>query len=498
MVRILREVTAPRATGFVHGRVRPTRKGGGIVTARMMPVVGVVLAAGQGTRMKSALPKVLHDVCGLSMVEWVVEAMRKGGVERIVVVVGNGSELVRERLAGASVEFVEQTERLGTGHAVMIAAPALEGHQGLTVVSAGDTPLLRAETIRDLIQKCQQEGVAASLSTAVLQDPSGYGRIVRDATGRFIGIKEEATCTIDEKTIKEWNPALYCFQNTELLDCLPRLRNDHNPKGEYFLTDVLGDLVSQGKCVEASVAQDPVQFSGVNNRWQLAEVNAVKKLELLKIHAENGVTIVDPSSTLIEAQVEIEPDAIIHPNTVLSGRTTIGEGSEVGPNSWVKSSQIGRNCRVFMSHLDQAVMRDGSRCGPFANLRPHADLGEDVKVGNFVEVKNASLGRKTSVSHLTYIGDATVGAETNIGAGTITCNYDGFEKFRTVIGDRTFVGSNSTLIAPVNIASDAFVAAGSVIDKDVPEGAMAIGRGRQENKEGWFIRWRQLKQAQKA
>lgn len=447
--------------------------------------------------MKSALPKVLHDVCGLSMVEWVVAAMRKGGVQRIIVVVGNGSELVRERLASTGVEFVEQTERLGTGHAVMMAAPALQGHTGLTVVSAGDTPLLQSTTIWDLVQKCQQEGVAASLSTAVLPDPSGYGRIIRDANGRFVGIKEEATCTAEERAVKEWNPALYCFRNEELLDCLPRLRNDHNPKSEYFLTDVLGDLVAQGKGVEATVAQDPVQFSGVNNRWQLAEVNAVKKIEILKAHAENGVTIVDPESTVIEALVEIAPDVTLHPNTVLSGTTKIGEGSEVGPNSWVKSSQVGANCRVFMSHLDQAVMRDGSRCGPFANLRPHAELGEDVKVGNFVEVKNATLGRKTSVSHLTYIGDASVGEETNIGAGTITCNYDGFDKHRTVIGDRTFVGSNSTLIAPVTVASDAFVAAGSVIDKDVPEGSMAIGRGRQENKEGWFTRWRQRKQAQK-
>jgi bifunctional UDP-N-acetylglucosamine pyrophosphorylase/glucosamine-1-phosphate N-acetyltransferase len=432
------------------------------------------------------------------MVEWVVSAMRKGGVQRIVVVVGNGSELVRDRLAGAGVEFVEQTERLGTGHAVMMAVPALEGHHGLTIISAGDTPLLQSSTIEDLVQKCSQGGVSASLSTAVLDDPSGYGRIVRDAGGAFVGIKEEATCTPEERAIKEWNPGLYCFRNTELLDCLPRLRNDHNPKGEYFLTDVLGDLVAQGKRVEASVAPDPVQFSGVNNRWQLSEVGLAKKMEILRAHAENGVTIVDPASTHIEAGVEIAPDVVVHPNTVLSGTTTIGEGSEVGPNSWVKSSRIGRDCRVFMSHLDQAVMRDGSRCGPFANLRPHADLGEGVKVGNFVEIKNATVGRKTSISHLTYIGDASVGEETNIGAGTITCNYDGFEKFRTTIGDRSFVGSNSTLIAPVTIADDAFVAAGSVIDKDVPSGAMAIGRGKQENKEGWCTRWRLRKQAQKA
>ncbi|MES1228411.1 MAG: bifunctional UDP-N-acetylglucosamine diphosphorylase/glucosamine-1-phosphate N-acetyltransferase GlmU [Armatimonadota bacterium] len=468
----------------------------GIVTPRMLPVVGVVLAAGQGTRMKSALPKVLHDVCGLSMVEWVVGALRAGGVDRVIVVIGHGGELVRERLAYLDLEFVEQTERLGTGHAVMMAAPLLEGHEGLTLVSAGDTPLLQSDTIKELIGKCGQDGVSATLSTAELEDPGSYGRIIRDNKGDFQAIVEAKDCTPDQKKVKEWNPALYCFRTAELLAALPRLKNT-NSQGEYYLTDVLGDLVGQGKSVKASLAPDPVQFSGVNDRWHLAQVAQVKKEAILRHHAENGVTIIDPSSTLIEAEVQIGYDAVIHPNTVITGRTTIASGADVGPNSWIKSSHIGPGCRVFMSHLDHATMEAGSRCGPFANLRPEALLGPKVKVGNFVEIKNSQIGEKTSISHLTYIGDAEVGRESNIGAGTITCNYDGIDKYRTYIGDRSFVGSNSTLVAPVRIESDAFVAAGSVISHDVPEGAMAIGRGKQENKLGWFTAWRLRKQGQK-
>ena len=462
----------------------------------MLPVVGVVLAAGQGTRMKSALPKVLHDVCGLSMVEWVVGALRAAGVERVIVVIGHGSELVRDRLAYLGLEFVEQTERLGTGHAVLMAAPLLRGHEGLTLVSAGDTPLLRFSTIKALIEECQGDGVSATLSTAELDDAGAYGRIIRGPNHGFQAIREAKDCNPEQKRIKEWNPALYCFRNVELLDALPNLKKA-NSQGEYYLTDVLGDLVQQGKKVVATLASDPGQFSGVNDRWHLAQVSAVKKQQILKHHAENGVTILDPSSTLIEAEVLIGADTVIHPNTVITGRTTIGESADVGPNSWVKSSHIGRKCRVFMSHLDHATMEEGSRCGPFANLRPEAVLGKNVKVGNFVEIKNATLGEKTSVSHLTYIGDAEVGSESNIGAGAITCNYDGIDKHRTYIGDRTFVGSNSTLVAPVRIESDSFVAAGSVITQDVPSGAMAVGRGKQENKLGWFTAWRLRKKGQK-
>lgn len=455
----------------------------------MKSVVGIILAAGQGTRMKSKLPKVLHEVCGLSMVEWVVRSMQAAKINRIIVVVGNEAELVRKRLSKYEVEFAEQTERLGTGHAVMVTESLWNDHDGTVVVSAGDTPLLKSETLGELVDAMSATGAKAALSTAILPDAGSYGRIIRDANNRFVGIKEAKECSPEERNLTEWNPALYAFDAASLRSCLPRLTRA-NAQNEYYLTDVLGLLVQDGFTVEAKVARDPDQFLGVNDRLQLSEAHEIKQREILESHMLNGVTIVDPKSTTIGPDVTIGSDSIIQPNTILSGVTSIGADSNIGPNTWVKDSQIGPRCRVFMSHLDQASMGEGSRCGPFANLRPLAKLENSVKVGNFVEIKNATIGDGTSISHLTYIGDASVGSESNIGAGTITCNYDGFSKHRTEIGDRCFVGSNSTLVAPISIGNDVMIAAGSVVSKDVPDGAMAIGRGRQENKEEWYRQFR--------
>lgn len=454
--------------------------------------VGVVLAAGQGTRMKSDKPKVLHPVCGLSMVEWVVRVLRQAGVERVIVVIGFGGDMVREKLAPYNVEFVEQKERLGTGHAVMQAAPLLAGHSGVTVVSAGDTPLLRPETVKFLIASCC-DGAQAALSTAHLPDPGSYGRIIRDGQGKFQAIVEAKDCTPEQLKTTEWNPALYAFDTTTLLATLPRLTTA-NAQGEYYLTDVLGLVAQAAGKVEAIPANDPDQFDGVNDRWQLAEAGIKMRRRILKGHAEAGVTIIDPDSTTIGPDVAIGPETLVHPNTIIEGRTQIGPNCELGPNTWIKDCVLGDGVRAYMSHLERAEMGDGSRCGPFANLRPGTRLAASVKIGNFVEIKNAALGAETSVSHLTYIGDAEVGQRTNIGAGTITCNYDGFAKHKTTIGSDVFVGSNSTLVAPVTVGDDSMVAAGSVVTKDVPEGDMAIGRGKQENKEGWYRRWRTTKQ----
>jgi len=454
-------------------------------------VAGVILAAGQGTRMKSDLPKGLHSVCGLPMVEWVGRSLTGCGVEKPIVVIGHGGDLIRASLGDEGYDYVEQSERLGTGHAVMMAAPVLASYSGPVLVTAGDTPLLSADTLKALVQKFTETGAAAVLATCVLDNPKGYGRILRDG-GRVTGIVEDKDCSPAQREIKETNPAVYCFDCQTLLRILPQLKNS-NSQGEYYLTDVIGALVADGAVVEAVAFDDPDEFRGVNDRWQLAEATEIKRRAILRSLAESGVTIVDPGSTDISADVQIGRDTCILPNTVIEGKTVIGVGCHIGPNSWIKHCVIADDCRVFMSHLERAKMDSGSRVGPFSNLRPHAVLKESTKIGNFVEVKNSVLGPHASVSHLTYLGDAEVGEFTNIGAGTITCNYDGFGKSKTVIGNNCFVGSNSTLIAPLTIGDEAMVAAGSVVSKDVPEGAMAMGRARQENKEGWFRAWRKKK-----
>ena len=460
--------------------------------SQLSTVAGVILAAGQGTRMKSDLPKGLHSVCGLPMVEWVGRALSAAGVEKPIVVVGHGGDLVRASLSAEHYDFVEQTERLGTGHAVMMAADSLSSHSGPVLVTAGDTPLLSSETLSALVEKFYESGAQAVLATCIVADPTGYGRIVRNDANQVTGIVEDKDCGASQRLITETNPAVYCFDCQTLLAILPRLKNT-NSQGEYYLTDVIGTLVADGANVEAVTFEDPDQFRGVNDRWQLAEATEIKRRSILRRLAESGVTIVDPGSTDIAADVVIGQDTVVLPNTVIEGNTMIGAGCHIGPNSWIKHCFIADECRVFMSHLERARMESGSRVGPFSNLRPQAELKAETKIGNFVEIKNAVLGPKASVSHLTYLGDAEVGEGTNVGAGTITCNYDGFGKSKTTIGKNSFVGSNSTLIAPVTIGDEAMVAAGSVVSMDVPDGALALGRARQENKEGWFRAWRKKK-----
>ncbi len=457
----------------------------------MSKPAAIVLAAGLGKRMKSGVPKVLHPVCGVPMVEWVIRALRQSGVGKTVLVVGHGADQV-QTIVGDSVEYCHQEVQMGTGHAAQMAARHLEGFTGPVLILAGDVPMIRAETLIGLSVRQQATGASAVLATCELEDPTGYGRIVRDGDWNVTGIVEHRDCSADQLSIHEINPAVYCFDSQALCATLPRLTNE-NDQGEYYLTDVIGLMVEAGMRVEAVKVPDSDEFRGINDRWQLAETSSLVRERIIRAHAASGVTFLDPDSTHIGPDVQIGQDTTIYPNTVIEGLTTIGGNCHVGPNSWIKSCVIGDRVRVFMSHMDQATMGSGSRCGPFANLRPLADLAEDVKIGNFVEIKNSAIGADTSISHLTYVGDAEVGERTNIGAGTITCNYDGFDKHKTVIGDDCFVGSNSTLVAPVAIGTESFVAAGSVINLDVPEGAMAIGRGRQENKEGWFRNWRRKK-----
>lgn len=455
------------------------------------PTAGLILAAGKGTRMKSEIPKALHPVAGMPMVELVSRAVRGAGIPRPTVVVGHGGDAVIEGL-GDGYDFVWQREQRGTGHAVMMAAEAIRHHHGPLLVTPGDTPLLSSETLARLIEAYHAESAQVSMATFVTVEPGGYGRIVRDAEGQVAQIVEDRDATPQQKALLEVNPAVYCFDCQLLLEVIQGL-DSNNAQGEVYLTDAIAAIHSRGGKIVAETFDDPDEFMGVNDRWQLAEASRILRLRILRKHAMNGVTIVDPSSSYITMDVEIEPDALIEPMTVIEGNTRIAAGARIGPNAWVKDSEIGQDCRVFMSHVDQATMADGSRCGPFSNLRPGTCLGEGVKIGNFVEVKNSEIGPGTAISHLTYIGDATVGSGANIGAGTITCNYDGFAKHRTKIGDGAFIGSNSTLVAPVEIGDNGFVAAGSVITKGVPEGALGVGRARQEVREGWVNSWKAKK-----
>ncbi|HVL39419.1 MAG TPA: bifunctional UDP-N-acetylglucosamine diphosphorylase/glucosamine-1-phosphate N-acetyltransferase GlmU [Fimbriimonadaceae bacterium] len=455
------------------------------------PIAGIILAAGKGTRMKSDLPKGLFEVCGLPMVEHIGRAMREAGVERPIVIVGHQAERVRERL-GPCYDYCLQREQLGTGHAALMAAELLQSFRGPVLVAPGDAPLLNPDVFKRLLAAHQRRDAHATLATAIMPVPTGYGRILKDATGEITGVVEERDATPAEREIKEVCTSVYCFDSETLFRLLPTLSNE-NAQGEYYLTDMAGAVHRAGGRAVACLFEDHDVLLGVNDRWQLAQAADVLRQRILRRHALAGVTIVDINSTTIGADVEIAADVVLEPQTVLEGGTCIGKATRVGPNVRIKDSRIGSHCVVIMSHLSGATMLDGSRCGPFANLRPGCVLGERAKVGNFVEIKNAELGEDVSVSHLSYLGDASVGPGTNIGAGTITCNYDGFGKHRTTIGEGAFVGSNTTLVAPVTIGEGAVVAAGSVITHDVPPDGLGLGRARQEVKEKWAQKWRQKK-----
>jgi bifunctional UDP-N-acetylglucosamine pyrophosphorylase/glucosamine-1-phosphate N-acetyltransferase len=458
-------------------------------------VAGIILAAGKGTRMKSDLPKGLHRVCGLPMVEHVGRAIRSAGVARPIVVIGHGGETMQSTL-GETYDFVWQREQLGTGHAALMAAEALAGYDGPVIVAAGDTPMLQAETFSELLEAHRSAGAVATLASSIVDDPHGYGRIVRDANGGFRQIVEQKDTTDEQRAIREVNAALYIFDSKVLFRILPTLKNS-NAQGEYYLTDVLEAIVAEGGVVIAKVFEDPDILVGINDRWQLAQADKEMRRRVIRRHALNGVTFLDIDSVSVGVDVSIGVDTVIEPQTILAGDTAIGNGCRIGPFTRIENSSVGNGTAIVASYLDRVRVGNDVWVGPYAHLRPDADLGNGVKIGNFVEIKKSNLGDGAKVNHLSYIGDATIGERSNIGAGTITCNYDGFVKSRTVIGSDAFVGSQSTLVAPVNIGDGAFVAAGSVITHEVPADAMAFGRARQETKEGRAAQWRKLKKAEK-
>lgn len=447
----------------------------------------VILAAGQGTRMKSKLYKVLHPVCGKAMVDHVLTQLERVGIDQIVTVVGHGADQVKQ-LLGDRTTYALQAEQLGTGHAVMQAEDVLGQKDGITLVTCGDTPLFTAETFKQLFAYHKQQGAAATVLTAHTDQPFGYGRIIRDAAGTVAKIVEQKDATPEEAAVQEINTGVYCFNNRELFAALHQLSND-NAQGEYYLTDVIGILKQAGKQVGAFQMDDFTESMGVNDRAALANATRVMQQRINTRHMQNGVTMIDPATTYIDADVQIGNDTVIEPGVVLKGKTSIGSDCVIGAHSEIRDSVIEDGVTVTASFLENAVMHKDSNIGPYSHLRPKAEIGVGVHIGNFCEVKNAQIGQNTKVGHLTYVGDATLGKEINIGCGTVFVNYDGMNKHHTNVGDYSFIGSGSNIIAPVEIGDHAYVAAGSTITDDVAPHDMGIARGRQVNKKGYYDRY---------
>jgi bifunctional UDP-N-acetylglucosamine pyrophosphorylase/glucosamine-1-phosphate N-acetyltransferase len=451
-------------------------------------VAAIILAAGRSTRMRSSLPKPLHPACGIPLTAHVIRACRAAGVERIVVVVGHEAESVKAGL-GADVEYAVQETARGTGDAVRSAEPLFPGWVGTIVVLAGDVPLLPAHTLKRLTEHQGISAAAVTMLVASLDDPTGYGRVLRDEQGRVTGIVEHRDATPQEREIREWNPSIYAFRSDALWSALAQVRPT-NAQGEFYLTDTIGILRREGERVEAVTADSSDDVLGVNNRVELAAAAAILQRRILVEHMLAGVSVTDPSNTYVDADVTIGQDTTIEPGTFLHAGTAIGAECVIGPMARVIRSTVGDRCRIWASQVVEATIGCDVSVGPFSNLRPGTRLSDRVKIGDFVETKNAEFGTAAQASHLSYIGDAQVGAGTNIGAGTITCNYDGYRKHRTIIGRNAFIGSHATLVAPITIGDGAFVAAGSAVTVNVPTDAMAIARSRATLKEGWAAAYR--------
>ena len=442
----------------------------------------LILAAGQGTRIKSDLPKVLHKVCGKEMVNHVIDTMRKAEIDDINVIIGKGADLVKERTASRNISYSLQEEQLGTGHAVKCAIDFLKDKKGVVGVFAGDAPLIKPETIKKLFDTHYENNNKATLLSSIVDDPTGYGRIVRDGE-EVLKIVEHKDCTEEELKINEMNAAIYCFDIESLLDSLEKLSND-NKQGEYYLTDVIGILKNEGKKVGA-LSIDYEETIGVNSRVQLAEAESILRKRINNKHMENGVTLIDPNSTYIGDDVEIGRDTVIYPGNVIEGNTKIGENVVLYPNSRISNSTISNNVEIQSSVIIDSKIGDGTTVGPFAYIRPESVIGNNARIGDFVEIKKSNIGNNTKVSHLTYIGDAQVGENCNFGCGTVVVNYDGKKKHTTKIGNNSFIGCNTNLVSPVIVEDNTYIAAGSTIVNDVKEGELAVARSRQRNIEGW-------------
>ncbi|HVN55473.1 MAG TPA: bifunctional UDP-N-acetylglucosamine diphosphorylase/glucosamine-1-phosphate N-acetyltransferase GlmU [Anaerolineaceae bacterium] len=437
-----------------------------------MTLNAIILAAGQGTRMRSSLPKVLHPILGRPMISYAVEAVAGLSDDLPVVVVGHGAEAVC-RAVGQSARFVTQERQLGTAHAVKSAAPALRGKCDLVLVTSADMPLLTPETLAHLVQA--QEGGPGPLAilTVVDEDSHGFGRVIRDGQGKVREIVEEAHATPEQRAIHELNAGVYCFAADWLWEALEQV--PVSPKGEYYLTDVIGLAVKQGLPVKALTADDPCEAIGVNTRVHLAEAGRIMRQRINTAWMLAGVTLIDPQTTYIEPGVVLGQDTVIWPNSYLHGKTEVGAECEIGPNTILRDTKTGSRCKILASVLEGALLEDGVSMGPFCHLRKGAHLANGVHMGNFGEVKDSYLGPGTKMGHFSYIGNATIGADVNIGAGTITCNYDGKHKHPTEIGDGVFVGSDTMLVAPVKLGEGSKTGAGSVVTHDVPDHTLVVG-----------------------
>jgi bifunctional UDP-N-acetylglucosamine pyrophosphorylase/glucosamine-1-phosphate N-acetyltransferase len=449
-------------------------------------IVTVILAAGKGTRMKSDLVKVLHPLLGLPMLSYPIDLSLNGiRSEKTIVVVGYQADQIKERFKDPQIQFVLQKEQLGTGHAVLQTIPFLQTFHGTVLILCGDVPLVRAKTLHSFIETFQENEAILSILTAVVKDPFGYGRIIRNVKGWLEKIVEEKDASEEEKSIREINTGIYCVKASFLVEGLREIGKD-NAQGEYYLTDLVEIARKRGSRCSAHMVADPVEVMGINTRVDLAVANEVLKQEKTRALMLSGVTVVDPKTTYVEKMVEVGRETILYPNCYLHGMTKIGERCIIESNSKISDSIIGNEVTIRSnSVITESKIEEGASIGPFAHLRPLSEVKTRAKIGNFVEVKKSVIGKGSKANHLAYIGDSLVGEEVNIGAGTITCNYDGFEKHQTIIDDHVFVGSNVELVAPVKLGKNASIGAGTTITEDVPEGALAISRVKQKNIKDW-------------
>lgn len=443
----------------------------------------VILAAGKGVRMRSQMPKVLHQVAGKPMVWYVIQAVKEAGINDITLVVGHGRELVEEALADENLNFVVQEQQLGTGHALMQAQGSVNPGHTLLVL-AGDTPLLEGKTLKKLLDFHQQQQAQATVLSALLPNPYGYGRIIRQADGGLERIVEEKDADPEEKEIAEINTGMYCFQAGTVFTALSQVQRA-NAQGEYYLTDVLPILKNDGHKVAVLATDEVDHIHGINDRVQMASAEAIIRQRSNQKLMKNGVTIIAPETTFIDSSVKIGIDTVIYPFTIIEGQTSIGENCTIGPYTHINDSSVGNDVVIESSRVKEARISNHCNIGPFAYLRPEADLQENVKVGDFVEIKKSIIGAGSKIPHLSYVGDALLGKEVNIGAGTITCNYDGKKKSRTILEDHVFIGSNTNLVAPVTIGENSMTGAGSTITRDIPADTLAVERAEQKH-----IRWK--------
>ena len=446
----------------------------------------VILAAGEGKRMKSSTPKVLHKACGKEMINHVIDTLRDAGIDDVNIIIGNGAEKVKQNTLSKNVSYSLQEKQLGTGHAVKCAKDFLNGKKGLAAIFTGDAPLITTDTVKKLIAFHEENDFKGTILTSIVENPYGYGRVIREDNGELKKIVEHKDCSKEELNVNEINAGMYCFDIDSLLDSLDSLSNN-NAQGEYYLTDVIEILKNKGEKLGAM----PVPFEetmGVNSRLQLAEVEQIMRRRINDKHMENGVTLIDPNNTYIDADVVIGNDTIIYPGNVIGGKTVIKENCVLYPNSRIQDSVIESGVIIQNSVILESHIGDNTTVGPFAYIRPESVIGKSARIGDFVEIKKSTIGDNTKVSHLTYIGDAEVGENCNFGCGTVIVNYDGKNKYKTIIGDNVFIGCNTNLVSPIKVNDNSYIAAGSTITEEVPKDALAIARAKQVNKEGWVIK----------